>query len=164
MRDNGMTAVSNPTAPTAAQVDALAKEYKALEDAYFEATLASKAALEPLEKKKDELRELVAKFGSAHAEKSKLLHGIAFEIMATFGTSTSIDAAAVELFRLALVKAKQARLLKKLFEKTVRWTLNPTAAVIVKSEKLSKSLLALYSQCEVVKAKTPSVQVREKSA
>jgi putative Mn2+ efflux pump MntP len=47
---------------------------------------------------KEELICLVEEFGSAHAEKSKLLHGITHEILATFGLSTSIDAAAVGLF------------------------------------------------------------------
>jgi hypothetical protein len=40
-------------------------------------------------------------FGSSHAEKSKLLHGITQEMMVTFGSAVSIDAAAVERFRLA---------------------------------------------------------------
>src|SRR5436305_369581 len=83
-------------------------------------------------------------------------------IMATYGSSVSFDAAAVEKFRLALVKKKQARLLKKVFQKDVRWSLAPEASVIIKGEKLSKPLLALYSQCQVVKPKTPSLTVREK--
>jgi len=49
--------------------------------------------VEPHEKMKDELIELVEEFSSAHAEKSKLLHGITHEILATFGVSTSISSA-----------------------------------------------------------------------
>src|SRR5213593_2300006 len=50
---------------------------------------------------------LVEEYGSAHAKKSKLLHGIQFEIIATLGMSTSIDAAAAERFAIALRDAKQ---------------------------------------------------------
>ena len=113
---------------------------------------------------KEELIDLVRDFGSAHAEKSRLLHGITREMMVTFGSSVSIDGAAVERFRLALMKANQARLLKKVFLQHVRWSLSPEASAIIKGEKLSKSLLALYSQVEVIKPKSPSLQVREKSA
>ena len=94
-------------------------------------------------------------FGSSHAEKSKLLHGITQEMMVTFGSAVSIDAAAVERFRLALVQSKQARLLR---------LVSPEASVIIKDEKLSKSLLAIYSQCEVIKPRVPSLAVREKAA
>ena len=117
-----------------------------------------------LDMMKDDLREIVSKYGSAHAEKSKLLHGITHEIMCTYGSSTSIDAGAVERFRAALAESKQTRLLKKLFERTVRWTLAPTYAVVIKGEKLSHKLTALWAQCEVVKAKTPTLVVREKNA
>ena len=83
--------------------------------------------------------------------------------MSTYGVSTSVDGAAVERFRLELVKAKQARLLKKVFEKTIRWNLSPLASTIIKAEKkLSNKLLALYAQCTVTKAKRPSLIVRPK--
>ena len=74
-----------------------------------------------------------------------------------------MDGAAVERFRQELVKAKQARLLKKVFEKTTRWNLSPMASVIIKAEKkLSNKLLALCAQCAVTKAKKPSLTVRPK--
>jgi hypothetical protein len=159
-----MAAPSPVRAPTPAQVDAKASEYFALKDKLLEATLAAKEAAIPLDQLKEELIVLVREFGSVHAEKSKLLHGITREMMVTFGSTVSIDGAAVERFRLALVKANQARLLKKVFLQDVRWSLSPEASAIVKAEKLSKPLLALYSQVEVVKSKSPSLQVREKSA
>ena len=111
---------------------------------------------------KGELVDLVRDFGSAHAEKSKLLHGAVYEMMATFGMSSSTDAAAVEKFRQALVKAKQARLLKRIFQKTTRWDLSPEAGLVIRDTKLSKSLLALYSQCSVSKPKSPVLEVRKK--
>jgi hypothetical protein len=166
-------------APTPAEVEQKCEQYRALDKEINDAVLEFKLELaeklkgdkegdkpkpEQLADLKTEIIELVRAHGSAHAEKSKILHGITLEAMGTFGSSTSIDAAAVERFRLALVKAKLAGTLKKVFEKTIRWTLNPEAAVIVKGEKLSTKLLALYSQCEVPEPKTPTLKVREKSA
>lgn len=153
--------------PNPAQVDAKAKEYLDLKDEV--AKILKKAADDTniktvrMAELREEMTELVTAHGSAHAEKSKLLHGIEYEIMGTFGSSVSIDAAAVERFRLELVKEKKSRLLKKMFDKTVRWTLSPIAATVVKGEKLGKSLLALYSQCEVVTARTPTIVPRLKA-
>ena len=44
-------------------------------------------------------------------------------IMATFGMSTSIDAAAAERFSIALRDARQTKLLNRIFEQQIRYTL-----------------------------------------
>jgi hypothetical protein len=151
------------TVPTQADVDRLAEEYQALENEFDKVEAELKAVAVKLDQKANVLIEMVRNFGSAHAEKSKLAHGIRFEIMSTYGVSTSVDGAAVERFRLELVKAKQARLLKKIFEKTIRWNLSPVASLVIKAEKkLSNKLLALYAQCTVTKPKKPSLIVRPK--
>jgi len=147
-------------APTPAEVDRKAQEYHALKDAVSKAMQAAKEAQIPLDQLKDELIDLVRSFGSAHAEKSKILHGVTQEVMVTFGLSVSIDAAAVERFRVALAESGQSRLCAKIFEKTIRWSLMPDSATTIKSSKLSKPLLALYSQCEVIKPRSPSLIVR----
>jgi hypothetical protein len=116
----------------------------------------------PLATFKEELIRLVRDFGSARAEKSLLLHGITSELMVTFGQSVTIDSAAVERFRAALVEEQKSRLLKSVFTQTIRWDMSPNAAAIIKGSKLSKPLLAFYSQCQVVKDKSPSLAVREK--
>lgn len=151
-------------APTPAEVDKKAVEYRRMADELLQAMLAAKEKQQPLEELKAELIELVRKFGgpAPKADKSKLVHGLDWELFATFGTTYSQDSAAIEKFRLGLKKAKQVRLLKKLFIKTERWDLSPEAAVIVRGEKLSKPLLALYSQCSIPKPRTPTLQVREK--
>ena len=151
-------------APTPAEVDEKAREFNRLKDDLDQATEAAKLKCVPLVALKQELIELVRDFGSPHAEKSKLLHGIKQEILITVSSSISIDAAAVERFRLALLESDQSRLLKRIFQEDFRWTMSPEAAVIIKGSKLSKSLLALYSQCEVIRQNTPSLKVREKSA
>jgi hypothetical protein len=150
------------SAPSPAQVDAKAEQYRRLKSALDEATQEAKRQCMPLAQLKEELVQLVRDFGSAHKEKSHLLHGITFEMMATFGSAVTIDAAAVERFRLALLESNQSRLLKRVFQKDERWTMSPQAATIIKGEKLSDALLAIFSQCEVVKQKSPSLVVREK--
>ena len=159
-------ATPSPAAPTPVAVDELASRHETLEAELeeIEKQAAEEAAPKQaeLERLEVQLLNLVKAHGSAHAEKSKLLHGIAWEVMATFGSSTSTDNAALERFRLALVKAKQGRLLRRMFEKTVRWLLKPEAAEVVKGSKLSPGLLALYSQIAVIKPNTPKLIVRPK--
>jgi hypothetical protein len=148
--------------PSAAQIDLKAIEYRRLEEMFLEAKADLATASEPLSKLKADLIELVRQCGGMHAEKSKILHGILWEIMATFGQSTSLDAAAVERLRLGLVKAKQARLLKKLFQKDTRWTFQPGAAIVIKGEKISARVKSLLLDCFVTSYRTPTLDVREK--
>ena len=70
-------------------------ELEEIEKQAAEEAAPKQAELERLEV---QLLNLVKAHGSAHAEKSKLLHGIAWEVMATFGSSTSTDNAALERF------------------------------------------------------------------
>jgi hypothetical protein len=149
-------------APNPQEIDKLSKEYLELKDKLFTAQLAAGEISQQVTLKGELLKQMVSDFGSAHAEKSKLLHGLKYEAMATFGQTVSIDAAAVETFRDALRQAKQVRLLGKLFEKTIRWSLNPEASKIVRGSTLSKKLVDLFAKCEVVKSRTPTLQVREK--
>ena len=121
-------------APTPAEVDEKAARYYRLKEALDAATEKAKLLCLPLATFKEELIQLVRDFGSAHAEKSRVLHGITSEMMVTFGSSVMIDAAAVERFRLALLEANQSRLLKKIFTKDIRFTMSPEAATIIKGE------------------------------
>jgi hypothetical protein len=154
-------------APTCAQLEQRCRRYLDLKDNLLQAMIEFTKKQEPDQKELDalkaELIELVKSFGSTHCEKSKILHGVTLEAMATFGTSYSIDGAAVERFRLALVKGKQARLLKRIFRKDERWSLLPESSEIIRGEKkLPKPLLALYAQCSVLKPNTPKLEVRPK--
>lgn len=154
--------MTNPS-PSPQEVDQIAKKYLDLKDKFMQAKLAATELEQQMSYEAEVLRKLASDFGSAHAEKSKLLHGLKWEVMVSFSQSVTIDAAAVENFRQALVKEDKPGLLKKLFDKSLRWTLNPQASVIVRSEKLSTKLRSLYAKCEVVKPKTPSLSVREKA-
>ncbi|MGH9504795.1 MAG: hypothetical protein ACRD20_18235 [Terriglobales bacterium] len=152
------------TAPTPVSVDELAGQYLQLKKTADDLAQAAAEAQKPLQEKAQELRDLVRECGSAHAEKAKLLHGISYEIMCSFGQSVTVDGTAVENFRLALVQAKQARVLRKVFEKTIRWTLAPQASAIIRGMELPKKLSALYAACSVVRDQTPRLTVRPKNA
>src|SRR5205807_1502691 len=141
-------------------IDRLAVQFLELEQKVDDAYKIATALDAPHEKMKEELIDLVEEFGSAHAEKSKLLHGITHEILATFGVSTSIDAAAVERFAQALRIAKQTKLLSRIFEQTTRYTLRPDAGSIIRAVTLPKAHLALFAQCQVSKTRTPILKVR----
>jgi len=148
------------TPPTAVDIDRLAVQFLDLEQKTDEAYKIAASLDGPHEEMKEELIELVEAFGSSHAEKSKLLHGVTYEIVATFGVSTSIDAAAVERFAQALRIAKQTKILNRIFEQTTRYTLRPDAGSIIRAVALPKAQLALFSQCQVTKPRTPTLKVR----
>jgi hypothetical protein len=163
-----MTTAEKTTPPVAIEVETLAQEMIELRGKISTISANADREIEPLAKQLRELtvqaHDWLIKFGSAHAEKSRLLHGVTLEIMGTFGTSTSIDAAAVEIFRQALVKAHQARLLKKIFRKVIRWELLPNWAEAIRGMKLPAKLSALYAAFQVSKPRAPTIVPREKSA
>jgi hypothetical protein len=152
--------VSLQQPPTAADVDRLAIQFLALESKADEAYKIAVSLDEPHERMREDLVCLAEGFGSAHAEKSKLLHGLEWEIMATFGMSTSLDAAAVERFAQALRIAKQTKLLNRIFDQTIRYTLSADASSIIRATALPKNLLAMYAACQVTKPRTPTLKVR----
>lgn len=166
-----MSAQPKPAAPTPGEVEALAEEYRELEQKIdaIEKKAVDDAAAHKL--RRDELWDLmlaqVRDFGSAHAEKSKILYGLELEVMGTFSSGQAIDAAAVETFRLALVKAGRTRFLKKVFERSERWTPLPEASALIRKEhetgSLPWKLFAMFSSCTVSKELTPKLVVRPRT-
>jgi hypothetical protein len=152
------------TALTPTRIDALAEDYLELKERIEEAKLKVAALQEPLDKKADELRDLVREHGSAHAEKSRMLHGVSYEIMATFSQSVSIDGAAVEKLREASTKELNPRQFGLIFEKVVGYRLLTSAAEYIRTDKISRKLKAFYAACQVIKDKTPALTVRLKNA
>jgi hypothetical protein len=151
-------------APSPAEIDLKAIEYKDLEEKLEVLKAQVPIAAKPLNDLKAELIEMVRHSGGVHAEKSKILYGIVWELMATFGQSMTQDAAAIERFRLALKKAKKVRLLKKLFTQDIRWTFKAASAEVVKREKLSPALMTRLLLCLVPSDRTPTLDVRKKKA
>jgi hypothetical protein len=169
-----MTSLPKPEPLTASQVEELGKEYLQLESDIGEIKKKATEEITSLATRSEEIRnkliDQVGRYGGAHAEKSKLLYGLKLEVMGTFGMSSTVDAAAVEEFRLALVEEKQPRLLKMFFEKTIRWTLAPQASILVRvahqAGKLPDKLFMLFAKCTVSKPQSPRLVVRprEKAA
>jgi hypothetical protein len=153
--------------PNAEQVDAHAVEYKRLEkildDAKAELAKVRNKEGKDLDKLHGTLIDLVGSFGGKHAEKSKILHGIEWELMATFGQSAGIDSAAVERLRLALKAANKTKLLKKLFTEEKSYRLARDAAELLKAEgKLPDDLAMLALACFSFTPRTPTLDVRLK--
>jgi len=149
-------------APLPAEVDSKAEAFHQLEVDLKKANDELSTLRREIGAKEAALIDLVRSCGSPHFLKSKILHGIVWEMVATFSQYTTQDSAAVERFRLALVKAKKTRLLKKIFTEDVRWTMRSSAAEIVKTEKLSPTLMSLLLLCSVTQDKKPSLDVRPK--
>lgn len=147
--------------PTAQEVESLALRYKKKQDDLFDAMLAAKTAQQDLEPIKQECIELIKKFGTQHAKTSKLLYGLKFEMMATFGKSTSADGAAIERLRQKLIETQDGGMLKRFFEKSVSWALKSTGRQEVLKPDVSDEVRALFAVCEVTKDSTPRLDVRE---
>jgi len=148
--------------PLPAEIDTRAEEFDRLEKDLAVAREKAKSAQVLVTTKEQELIDLVRESGGPHAQKSKILHGIVWEMIATFSQYTTQDAAAVERFRQALIKAGKTRLMKKIFTADTRYTMQSSAAEIVKTEKLSPKLMGLLLQCSVTQDKKPSLDVRQK--
>jgi hypothetical protein len=112
---------------------------------------------------KERLIDLVEEFGSAgngksKLEKSKLLHGLTHELVATFGVSTSINTAAVDRFADVLRGSKQTKLLDLIFAQTTRYHLRPDAGPVICM--LPRALATLYAACQVTTRRRPVLEVR----
>src|SRR5947207_8192791 len=115
---------------TPVRVDELAQEYIELRDAVDKATQMVLERQEPASKLKEILVELVSEHGSLHAKKSKLLHGVRYEMMATYGSTTSLDTAAVKLFREACLKNGQKAIMQRIFQEDIRYTISPEGVAL----------------------------------
>jgi hypothetical protein len=151
-------------APEPDAIDEFAVEFDRLDQKLTKAQKAAKDALLPVVILKTELIELVRKFGGPHGKSSKLLHGIAWEMMGTFGKTTVTDNAAIERFRVALQSRHKTVLLKKLFTQDVRYTFSSQATEIIKAEKkpLTPKLMGLLLMCFDTDDCTPKLEVRPK--
>jgi hypothetical protein len=114
---------SLPTRLTPVDINRLAAKFFELESKVDELYKLAVTADEPHERLREQLIALAETFGARHSEKSKLLLGSAYEIVATFGVSTSINAAAVDRFAHVLRVNIQAKLLELIFEQSIRYHL-----------------------------------------
>jgi hypothetical protein len=149
-------------APRPEAIDEFAAEFDRLDKELIAAKKTASDAAKPVNALESELIELVRRFGGPHGKSSKLVHGIAWEMMGTFGKSTIMDNAAIERLRLALKKAGKTKLLKKLFTRDTRWTFSSQALEIVKTEKLTPKQMGMLLQCFDSRDCAPKLDVRPK--
>lgn len=151
-------------APKPDAIDEFAVEFDRLDRELTKAQDAVKEAAKPVAVLRSELIGLVRKFGGPHGKSSKLLHGISWEMMGTYGKTTVTDNAAIERFRVALQRRHKTVLLKKLFTQDVRYTFSSKAMEIIKAEKkpLTPKLMALLLMCFDTDDCAPKLDVRPK--
>lgn len=146
--------------PPVADLDALAKEYVDLQADLLDKQLALAKETEGQRKRLEELgAKLLAwcvEFGSAYEKKSKLLTGLAFEVMTTVSASSSLDQAAVEVFYRACQKAKALPVFRRIFEQVSFWRPRPEADQVARGQKLLTGTLAKkLMACTITDTKPP---------
>jgi hypothetical protein len=146
------------TAPTVSQIDKLGREYKELER-------LSSNLKEEIDRKREEILKLVKAFGTmpARAGKSKSLEGTLYELVASFGQNVEINPARVSMLKQLLKDLGYAWLFERLFDEQPKYRLlSDVEELIGPKSGCPASARRLYSRCFAIKAKTPSVSVREK--
>lgn len=144
--------------PTPAQIDDLVLHFETIRD---ELELAD----ERYENCKEDMIALVQRFGSvpAGAEKSVRLEGRVNVLTVTAGNTSSIDdSAVVDLFN-AMKANKKVSLFYQMFFERMKYEERKDAAVHLRTAKLSKRLVKLftdlYARCTKTKKKSPSLRI-----
>jgi hypothetical protein len=149
--------------PSLAEIDAYAEEYLDLEKQIGEISAESQKKIEPLRARMfplaEQLKNWCALFGGAHAKKSKLLTGLAYEVMTTAGSSTSLDQAAAGLFLEACKKAGKTRIFKKLFEVLTVYRSTPAADQVARTE-LDPKLALSFTRCFITTPHATRMEAR----
>lgn len=153
--------------PTPAEIDEAAKEYCDLEQQIAELEAKTKLETQPLRERMDPLREKLKSwgetFGGAHATKSKLLTGLAYEVMTTVSSSTSLDQAAAGVFFEACKKAGMTKIFGRLFETLTTYRPRPEADQVARQE-LPARLAVTFMRCFITKTFAPRLDVRPRKA
>lgn len=149
--------------PTPAQVDALIRRYAEAQSEVKGQADEMKAASERLDAIKGELVELVQRFGSRHTEKSTRIQGNHSSAMVTVGTRVSIDADAVEDFRLYLQEKNLDGVAPRFFTERVTYQLVDGPREVLKTldlgARIRTKISGLLGRCFQVKTNAPSLKV-----
>jgi hypothetical protein len=139
---------------TAEQIDLMAAAYEK------KAAEAERVTSE-LGNMRKELVGLVEREGlAASGEKSKLLSGGEWEIVATFGHSTKLDEASVLKLQAAMQKADRLSEFKKIFSRDIRYSMKRGAQEA--AALLPAPFRKLYEAAVRTVSRTPSLDVRKK--
>jgi hypothetical protein len=150
-----MTTTAEVTAPTAAQIDAMARELIELKAIKDDAAAAVK-------EKEDDILPIVSRYGRSPdgAAKSRRLEGNDFTITATFGQTSSVVKKNVEKFREELNAEGFARRFDKIFMQDATYTVAPEAESLLAG--LSTKLKNLFAKCVKSAQKKPVVKADPK--
>jgi hypothetical protein len=94
------------------------------------------------------------------APKSKKYESDLYEALFSVGQTTKIDDDAAEKFHNAMALAGLAHVFGQIFDVECKYTLQPTAAEMVKT--LPSKLRRAYSKTQITKPKTPALKVEAK--
>lgn len=150
-------------AKLAEKIDALCVEYAAAQDV----VKAHKAELKLAETVADELKgrviELVQNQGVPHAEKSIRLKGTHTVATVTVGSKTTVDAAAVESFRVFLGKQELPEIAGRFFQSHVIYSLvqgpDKVLATLDLPTRVLTRITGLLALCFRVATNAPSLKV-----
>lgn len=149
--------------PTPQEIDEAAKQYCDLEKQIDDVWVEAKKKIEPLNDclapLGEKLKAWGEKFGGAHATKSKLLTGLAYEVMTTVSSSTSLDQAVVGSFLEACKKAGQSRIFRKLFDTLTVYRSKPGADQVARAD-LAPRLAVAFMRCFITKTNATRMEVR----
>jgi hypothetical protein len=149
--------------PTPAEIDEAAKEYCELQQQIDDLILEMRKKVEPLNQKlvplAEKLKAWADQFGGAHATKSKLLTGLAYEVMTTVSSSTSLDQAAAGVFLKACKKAGVTKIFGRLFETLTVYRSRPDADQVARKD-LTPKLALEFMKCFITKSNAPRMEVR----
>jgi hypothetical protein len=149
--------------PTPQEIDDAAKQYCELEQQIDDEHLALRKKIEPLNARLKPLAEKLKawgeEFGGVHATKSKLLTGLAYEVMTTAASSTSLDQAAAGLFYEVCKKVGKSRIFGRLFETLTVYRSQPGADQVARTE-LTPRLALAFARCFITKSQATRMEVR----
>jgi hypothetical protein len=150
-------------APTAAEIDALVREYAASAAAVAFATGMLGTANKAQSEIKGRLIALVEAFGQRHTEKSKRLTGAHSIATSTTGTRLSTDPVAIANFKQYLESAETPGLLDRFFSAHTTYSLVDGPADVLRTLDLGKraaaKIASLVSLCFKVSTNAPSLKV-----
>ena len=165
--------VSSPPPPLPQTIDALITAY---ENAVSDASVLQ----EQVKERRDELSDLVEKFGSvpSNAKSMKRLEGLRKAVTLTWSTSTSIQEQGVAELQAYLEKQGMPELFDKFFELMPPAVYVPpppkhrrvgdlftVLAVLPKrlGKRIETAVAALYAQCTTTRVNRPSFKIETKS-
>jgi hypothetical protein len=158
-----IAAVTSAKQPTPQEIDAKAKEYCELEEQIADIQADATKKIAPLRERMVPIGETLktwgSVFGGVHAKKSKLLTGLAYEVMTTAGSSTSLEQSAVVMFLKACKAADKTKIFKRLFETLTVYRTQPAADQVARTE-LTPTLALSFARCFITTPHAARMDVR----